>query len=64
MTIDKNINDSSNQTTVFCEMKLNKCGKLYCSNCGHIMDFYDCGCNLGEYKYRHPYCFECGAKVI
>lgn len=38
--------------------------KVMCSECGHEFYFYYLGCELGERKYRHNYCSNCGTKVI
>lgn len=47
-----------------CTMDVDESGYMHCSNCGQEMDFYDCGCGLGEYVYEHQRCFNCGAKVV
>lgn len=47
-----------------CTMDANEYGDISCSNCGTEMSFYDLGCGLGESYYDHPFCFQCGAKVI
>lgn len=47
-----------------CRMDKNDAGSIICSNCGREMDFYDCGCGVGEHVYERRHCFNCGARVV
>lgn len=63
-TVEEAIEAWNNRAERTCTMDIDENGWMHCSNCGQEMDFYDCGCGLGEFVYEHPRCFNCGAKVV